>query len=105
MKAHQLTQQLRAKTKLAIESYIGWPEPYIYTVYDRIFGEFSAKNTVYTPYIYVVLANPMCKPYFGQRQGINQIKSFTLYILYIRFLPTLDMRCGDMHEVIADTAA
>jgi hypothetical protein len=25
---------------------------YIYTVYDRIFGEFPAQNTVYTPYIY-----------------------------------------------------
>ena len=30
----------------------GWPEPYIYTVYDRIFGEFPAKNTVCKPYIY-----------------------------------------------------
>jgi len=25
---------------------------HIYNVYDRIFGEFPAKNTVYTPYIY-----------------------------------------------------
>ena len=25
---------------------------HIYTVYDRIFGDFPAKNTVYTPYIY-----------------------------------------------------
>jgi hypothetical protein len=33
------------------------PEPYLYTVHDRIFGDFTAKNTVYTPYIYV-LANP-----------------------------------------------
>jgi len=24
----------------------------MYTVYDRIFGDFPAKNTVYTPYIY-----------------------------------------------------
>jgi len=31
---------------------ISWPEPYIYTVYDRIYGDFPAKNTVYTPYIY-----------------------------------------------------
>ena len=30
----------------------GWPEPYIYTVYDRISGNFPAKNTVYAPYIY-----------------------------------------------------
>jgi hypothetical protein len=26
---------------------------YIYTVHDRIFGDFPAKVTVYTPYIYV----------------------------------------------------
>jgi hypothetical protein len=36
----------------------GWPEPYIYTVYDRMFGDFPAQNTVYIygfgqPYIYV----------------------------------------------------
>ena len=31
----------------------GWPEPYIYTVYDRIFGDFLAKNTVHTPCIYI----------------------------------------------------
>ena len=29
--------------------YEGWPEPYVYTVYDRILGDFPAKNTVYTP--------------------------------------------------------
>jgi len=31
---------------------------YIYTVYDRIFGDFPAQNTVYTPYTCIVLANP-----------------------------------------------
>ena len=36
----------------------GWPEPYIFTVYDRIFGDFPAKKAVHTPYIYMVLANP-----------------------------------------------
>ena len=29
----------------------GWPEPYIYVVYGRIFGDFPAKNAVYKPYI------------------------------------------------------
>jgi hypothetical protein len=29
----------------------------MYTAFDRIFGDFTAKNTVYTPY-YMVLANP-----------------------------------------------
>ena len=27
----------------------GWPEPYIHTVYDRMCGDFPAKNTVFTP--------------------------------------------------------
>jgi hypothetical protein len=30
----------------------GWPEPYICTVYDRIFGNFPAENTVFTPYMH-----------------------------------------------------
>jgi hypothetical protein len=29
----------------------GWPESYIYTVLDQIFGDFPAKNTVFTLYI------------------------------------------------------
>ena len=29
-----------------------WPEPYVYAVYDCIFGEFPAKNTVHAPYMY-----------------------------------------------------
>ena len=36
-----------------------WPEPYICTVYDRIFSDFPAKSTLYTLYIYMVLANPI----------------------------------------------
>jgi len=32
--------------------YVGLARTLTYTVYDRIFGEFPAKNTVYTPYIY-----------------------------------------------------
>jgi hypothetical protein len=35
----------------------GWPEPYIYIVYDRIFGDFPAKIP-YIHRIYMVLANP-----------------------------------------------
>jgi hypothetical protein len=36
----------------------------MYTVYDRIFGDFPAKNTVYIHRIYVVLANPTHTLYF-----------------------------------------
>ena len=37
----------------------GWPKLYICTIYDSIF-DFPAKNTVFTPYIYIyiILANP-----------------------------------------------
>jgi len=43
-----------------VGSYLrsGGSEPYRYTVYGRTFGDFPARNTVYTPYIYMVLANP-----------------------------------------------
>jgi hypothetical protein len=38
----------------------GWPEPYIHTVHDRIYGGFLAKKTyVHRIYIYMVLANPI----------------------------------------------
>ena len=30
----------------------GWPEPYIITIYDHKIGDFPAKNTVYTLYVY-----------------------------------------------------
>ena len=32
--------------------YVGLAKSYIYTVYDRIFGDFPAKNTVCNPYTY-----------------------------------------------------
>jgi hypothetical protein len=42
----------------------------IYTVYDRIFVDFRAKNAVYTPYIYI-------------------------YIYYVWFWPTLLVMAGN----------
>jgi hypothetical protein len=45
---NNFTQPLLAHT----QHEQGWPEFYIYTVYDCIFGDFPAKNTEYTPYIY-----------------------------------------------------
>jgi hypothetical protein len=30
----------------------------MYTAYDRMFGGFPAKHTVYAPYTHMVLANP-----------------------------------------------
>jgi len=37
---------------MAYTTSVGLARTYIYTVYDRIFGDVPAKNTVYTPYIY-----------------------------------------------------
>jgi len=36
----------------ALHHDLSWPEPYMYTVYDSMFGDTPTKNTVYTPYIY-----------------------------------------------------
>jgi hypothetical protein len=53
----------------------GWPEPYIYTVYDCKFGDFPAKITVYTPYIngsgqpYVFMK---CGAKGGSSQGVSR---------------------------------
>ena len=37
-----------------------------FTVYDRVFGDVPAKNTVYTPYIYIYtfLAHPTYKGFW-----------------------------------------
>ena len=44
---------LPSHVTLPFKTYVqGWPEPYIYTVYDRIFWELPANNNVFTPYIY-----------------------------------------------------
>jgi hypothetical protein len=51
-------QDLVTKSKNPNRRTEGWPEPYVSTVYDRIFGDFPAKNTICTPYIYMVQANP-----------------------------------------------
>ena len=48
-----------------------WPKPYIYTVYDRIFGDFPAKDSVYAPYIYGS-GQPYSSGFTGQRQGHGQ---------------------------------
>ena len=34
------------------ENVQGWPEAYIYAVYDRMFDEIPARIAVYTPYMY-----------------------------------------------------
>ena len=47
---------------LAVHDVLGWPEPFICTVYGRMFGDSPAKNAVYTPNIYMVLAIPT---YYG----------------------------------------
>ena len=70
---------------------------YIYTVYDRIFGDFPAKNTVHTPYIYMALANPSDRARVGQnphtvrrirkRWGISKYGGL-LYGVYIRSAKT-----------------
>jgi hypothetical protein len=38
-------------------------------MYDRIFGDFPAKSTVYAPYMYMVLANPTYLWYISNDTG------------------------------------
>jgi len=55
------------------------------TVYiHRIFGDFPAKNTVYTPYIY-----GSGQPYIYGIFGRETTKYTVIYGAYIRFWPTL----------------
>ena len=55
---HQCSIQMHKSHFLMSAIDEGWPEPYEYAAYDRIFGDFPAKSTVYTSYVYMVLANP-----------------------------------------------
>ena len=79
---------------LTIPLVISLPKiPYIhrmYTVYDRIIGDFTARNTVYTPYIYMVLAKAIHTVYIYMefRQEFHQIHGHTRSV-YIWFWPTL----------------
>ena len=42
-------------TAITLYTRTGWPEPYMYTVYDCMYGDFPAKNTVRTPYMTVCM--------------------------------------------------
>jgi len=64
----------------------GWPEPCIYTVYDRIFGDFPAKNTVYTLYTYGSGQPYVYTVYFGRETtkytiicGVNMVLADPTY--------------------------
>jgi hypothetical protein len=56
-------EQVTLCTHHANHNYVlGWAEPSIYTVYDRIFGDFPANNTVHTPYIYIYMIYGFGRP-------------------------------------------
>jgi hypothetical protein len=44
-------RQVARNEVFRIDHSYGWPEPYIHTVYDRMYGDFPANKTVYTLYI------------------------------------------------------
>ena len=68
------THQQQVQRSLAVPQEWGWPGPYVYIVYECKLGEFCAKNTVCTPYIYTT-----CIPHYyiqerlwaPQKQGCN----------------------------------
>ena len=51
LRTNESTSSGASSRKSVYLTYLGWPQPYIHTVYDRMYGNFPAKNTVYTPYI------------------------------------------------------
>ena len=57
----------------------GWPEPYVCTVYDRMYGDFPAENTVCTPYTPInVWFWPTLHISYAPRAGQNHI--YTVYV-------------------------
>jgi len=52
--AASINSQLCARSGSWPNTY-SWPEPYTYTVFYCIFVDSPAKNTVYTPYIYIYI--------------------------------------------------
>jgi hypothetical protein len=51
---------------------LGWPEPYIHTVYDRMYGDFWGWPELYIIYIYLYTVNLAGKS--------PNIRSYTVYI-------------------------
>ena len=77
----------------------GQSRVYIHTVHDRMFGDFPARNTVYTQYIFMVLAKPrhaytvnVCCIW---RDILKQINIYSVRI-YNPGQPTLS--CSDLHK-------
>jgi hypothetical protein len=66
----------------------GWPEPYIYTVYDRTSDDIPAKITVYT------ILNGSGQPYLlvKGKQLVNMLKVMNLFKNYGGFKSTLLMQ-------------
>jgi len=48
-------------------TFVGLAEPYIHTVCDRMYGDFPAKNTVYTPYMTVCMVISLPKILYTHR--------------------------------------
>jgi len=59
-------------------------------MYDRTFGDFPAKNAVYTPYIYIWFWPTLCiYGIFGRGITIHTV----MYGVYVGFWPILGMCC------------
>ena len=63
-------------------SCVGLAKLYICTVYDRIYGDFPAKNTVYTLYIY-----GSGQPYIGSIHTLIDLVRFVASSLLLSPLP------------------
>jgi len=76
----------------------GWPEPCLYTVYDRICGDFPAKITVHTPYtdIYIyVCGQPYVCAFHLSECNTGSVASPSLCVCSLKVLGPclLCLRC------------
>jgi hypothetical protein len=74
------------------------------TVHDRIFGDFSAKHTVYTPYMTEYFGDFPAKIPYIHRTYIN-VHIYMVQAVHIRFRPTLHMCIYDSGQLLGTRSA
>ena len=58
-RAHRCLSLHKLQTSTCVMLFWGWLTPYMYNVQERMYANFPAKNTVYTPYVHTVYTHRM----------------------------------------------
>jgi len=73
---------------LVMMTYTVWPEPYMHTVYGRMYGNFSFRNNIHRMYVCMYVFGQPCLHRFGSVPAKSNLH--TLYVrMYVCFWPTL----------------